>query len=126
MVCWAAWALLSKLGSYEIPAKASQFVFTWGLLPLALVLLAGRRFKLEKNAKGIFYGLGNGVLATIGGWAVFAAFRMGGNTSVIVVVTAMYPLITVMLALLVLRERLTIAHIIGLVFAAAAFVIFSL
>jgi EamA domain-containing membrane protein RarD len=38
----------------------------------------------------------------------------------------MYPLITVMLALLVLRERLTIAHVVGLAFAAAAFVIFSL
>jgi uncharacterized membrane protein len=125
MVCWGCWAILAKLGSYEIPAKASQFVFAWGTLPVAVVLLARRRFKLEKNAKGIFYGLANGVLATIGSWALFVAYRTGGNTSVIIAVTAMYPLLTVVLALLVLRERLTMLRVVGLVFAAAAFVIFS-
>jgi drug/metabolite transporter (DMT)-like permease len=38
----------------------------------------------------------------------------------------MYPLFTVVLAMLVLRERPTKLHVLGLAFAAAAFVIFSL
>jgi drug/metabolite transporter (DMT)-like permease len=38
----------------------------------------------------------------------------------------MYPLITVVLAVLILREKLTWVHVTGLVFAAAAFVLFSL
>lgn len=49
----------------------------------------------------------------------------GGNTSVITVVTAMYPLFSVVLAMLVLHERLTKWHFIGLGFAAASFVIFA-
>jgi transporter family protein len=118
--------MLAKLGSDRIPAEASQFLFAWGALPVALVLLAGRRFKLEKNPKGIFYSVSNGLLAGVGGWALFAAYRTGGNTSVITAATAMYPLITVVLAVLVLRERLTHLHLIGLAFAAAAFIIFSL
>lgn len=125
VLCWGGWTILAKLGSNEIPADASQFLFAWGMLPVALVLLAGRRFRLERNGKGIFYGVSCGVLAAIGGWALFAAYRTGGNTSVITVVTAMYPLFSVVLAMLVLHERLTKWHFIGLGFAAASFVIFA-
>ena len=67
-----------------------------------------------------------GVLGGIGGLAFFAACRTGGNTSAITAATAMYPLITVVLAVMILRERLTWVHVVGLVFAAVAFVLFSL
>jgi transporter family protein len=125
VVCWGGWTIFAKLGSNQIPPEASQFLFAWGAFPVALILFAGRCFKLEKNAKGIFYSVANGVLSAIGSWALFAAYRTGGNTSVITVVTAMYPLFSVALAVLVLRERLTKLHILGLAFASAAFVIFS-
>jgi transporter family protein len=126
VLCWGGWTILAKLGANQIPAEAAQFLFAWGMLPVAVILLASRRFRLEKNAKGIFYSVAGGVLAAIGGWALFAAYRTGGNTSVITVVTAMYPLFSVLLAMLVLRERLTRLHVIGLAFAAAAFVIFAI
>jgi drug/metabolite transporter (DMT)-like permease len=57
--------------------------------------------------------------------AFFAAFRTGGNTSVITAATSLYPMITVALAVTILRERLTWLQIAGLGFAAAAFIIFS-
>lgn len=126
VICWGGWTILAKLGSDQIPEGAAQFVFAWGMLPIAVVLLAGRRFKVEKSAKGILYSIANGVLAAIGGWALFAAYRKGGNASVVTVVTGMYPLFTVALAVSILRERLTKLHLLGLGFAAAAFVIFSL
>lgn len=125
VLCWGAWAILAKLGSYQIPPETSQFLFAWGSLPVAMVLLARRGFRLERNAKGILYSVGNGVLAGIGSWALFAAYRTGGNTSVITAFTATYPIVSVILAVVVLRERLTWLHVIGLGFAAAAFVIFS-
>lgn len=102
-----------------------QFVFTFGTLPVALALLVGRRFRLEKSPKGITYAVANGVLSGIGGLAFFAAFRTGGNTSVITAATSLYPMITVALAVAILRERLTRLQIAGLGFAAAAFIIFS-
>lgn len=70
--------------------------------------------------------MGNGVLAGVGNAALAGAYRSGGNTSVITAATAMYPLITVLLAVTLLRERLSNLHKLGLVFAAAAFLIFSL
>ncbi|HXJ91510.1 MAG TPA: DMT family transporter [Terriglobia bacterium] len=125
ILCWGAWALLAKLGSEEIPPNASQFLFAFGALPVAVVLLLRRRMKLERDAPGIAYSVANGVLSGIGTWAVFAAYRTQGNAAIITTVTGMYPLITVVLAVIVLRERLTRLHILGLGFAVVAFVVFS-
>lgn len=126
IVCWGGWTLFGKLGSAEISAPTMQFLFPFGCIPVALVLLWARRFKLEKSPRGIFYGVANGVLAGIGGLALFAAYRTEGNAAVITAATAMYPLITVVLAVTVLRERLTWLHIVGLGFACVAFVLFSI
>jgi uncharacterized membrane protein len=126
VLLWAAWAFFSKLGSAEIPAIHMQFFFTLGTIPVALLVFAAARFRLELNARGTFYGTANGVLSGIGGMAFFAALRSGGNTSVVTTATGLYPMITVLLAVLVLRERLTAVQVVGLAFAAAAIVIFSL
>lgn len=126
VVFWGAWVLFSKLGSDEIRASAMQFLFAFGFIPVALLVLILKPVKFEKSVKGIAYSLGNGVLAGIGGLALFAAYRSGGNTSVITAATALYPLITVFLAILVLRERLTWLQVIGLGFAVVAIIIFSL
>jgi bacterial/archaeal transporter family protein len=126
VVCWGGWTLFGKLGSGEIPARTMQFLFPLGCLPVAIALLSARRFRFEKSPRGISYGLANGVLAGIGGLALFAAYRTGGSTAVITAATAMYPMITVILAVLILRERLTWLHVLGLAFAGAAFILFSL
>ena len=98
----------------------------FGFIPVAILVLVMKQVKFERSVKGISFSLGNGVLAGIGGLTLFAAYRSGGNTSVITAATALYPLITVVLAVLVLRERLNWLQMIGLGFAAAAIIIFSL
>jgi uncharacterized membrane protein len=103
-----------------------QFVFTLGTLPVCVALLIARRFKLEKSPKGIFYGILNGVLSGLGGLTLFAAYHTNGNTSLITASTSLYPVITVVLAVVILRERLGAIQVVGLGFAAAAIVIFSI
>lgn len=125
LICWGPYVICSKLGSVEIPALTMQFLFTIGGIPVALGVLATRRFRLEPSFKGISYGLIIGILSAIGGTALFAAYGTRANTAVVTVVTGLYPLVTVILAVWLLRERLTKRQMIGLVFAAAAFVLFS-
>jgi drug/metabolite transporter (DMT)-like permease len=103
-----------------------QFLFTFGTIPVAVVLLAARHFRLEKSARGISYGVLNGVLSGVGGLALFAAYHTNSNTSLITAATALYPMVTVVLAVLLLRERFRRVQALGLVFAAIAIVIFSL
>lgn len=126
VLCWGAWALFSKLGSREIPPETMQFLFTIGTIPVCIALLIGRGFKLEKSPKGITYAVLNGVLSGVGGLALFAAYHTGTNTSLVTAATALYPMVTVVLAVLILRERFRPIQAVGLVFAAIAIVIFSL
>lgn len=126
VLCWGAWALLSKIGSREIPPDTMQFLFTVGTLPIGVALLAARKGKLEPSPRGISYGVLNGILSGIGGLTLFAAYHTNGNTSVITVATSLYPIVTVLLAVWILRERLGFRQVLGLVFAAISIVIFSL
>jgi transporter family protein len=126
VICWGGWALLQKMGSVEVPAATVQFLFTFGALPIALALLAAKRFKMEKSLAGIACAVLMGVLAGVGNAALSAAYRSGGNTAVITAATAMYPMISVVLGVLVLREKLTPRHLLGLFLAGVAFILFSL
>ncbi|MGC2161380.1 MAG: DMT family transporter, partial [Silvibacterium sp.] len=126
VLCWGGWAMLSKLGSREIPPETMQFLFTVGTIPVCVVLLIARRFKMENSPKGISYGVLNGVLSGVGGLALFAAYHTNSNTSLVTSATALYPMVTVVLAVLILRERFRPVQAFGLVFAAIAIIIFSM
>jgi transporter family protein len=126
VVLWGPFMIASKLGSREIPAPTMQFLFTMGSLPILLVLLPVRHFRLEKNVKGIAYGTASGIVAGLGTVALFAAYSTGGNTSVITAVISLYPVVTAIMAVLILREHLTWVQIVGLVFVGVALILFSL
>ncbi len=125
LVCWGPYAICSKLGSTELPALSMQFLFTLGGLPIALMVLIIRKFKLEPSPRGVSYGILVGILSTIGGTALFAAYGTGANTAIVTVISGLYPLVTVLLAVTLLRERLTRKQWIGLGFAGAACILFS-
>ena len=126
LACWGPYVLCSKLGAVELPALAMQFLFTLGGIPIALGVLILRKWRLEPSRKGIVNGIVTGLLSGIGGIALFAAYGTGANTAVVTVTTGLYPMVTVLLAVWLLHERLTKRQWAGLAFAAAAFVLFSL
>ncbi len=125
VACWVPWIFLSKLGTNEIPAPTMQYLFNLGGIPIGILFLAKRRFKLERSPSGLTYALTVGVLSALGQLALFGAYRGGANTAVVTVITSLYPIVTVLLAYFLLRERMGKAQIVGLGFAVAAFVLFS-
>lgn len=125
IVGWAGWALLLKIGSIEIPSGPSLFVQSAGMIPLALVLAAAPTVWSSRSKKGIAYSLLNGIITGVGILCLLAAYRAGGNTSVVAVTTALYPLVTFALAIPLLHEKLTRLQMLGLVLATVSIVIFS-
>jgi transporter family protein len=122
---WAAWALLLKLGSLEIPDAPALFLQTLGMLPLALLLLVAGTVRGPQDRRGVIYSLLNGSITGIGILFLLAAYRTGGNTAVVSVTTALYPLVTCALAVFLLRERLTRRQWLGLALSVAAIVLFA-
>ena len=126
VIGWAGWALFLKIGSLEIPSEPSLFLQTSGMVPLAVILALTGHASGPPNKKGIIYSLMNGLITGIGILFLLAAYRSGGNTSVIAVTTSLYPLVTFALAVLLLREKLNRLQVFGLILATISIVIFSL
>ncbi|HVT93470.1 MAG TPA: DMT family transporter [Bryobacteraceae bacterium] len=125
ILCWGVWGLLVKIGSDTASPEQLQILFTLGLLPLSLFMLFRLRLKVDRNTGGVIYGVLNGVFTGFGLLAYYAAMHRG-KASVVGPVTGLFPLLTVALAFLVLRERLNRVQAGGVALALAAVVILSI
>jgi transporter family protein len=127
ILLWGAWGAVSKVASDGIDANTNQVYFTLGLLPLILVILRSPRLKGGKGRSvGIRWAFITGILGGTGNIAFFQALVIGGKASIVIPVTALFPLVTVILATTLLKERMGTAQKIGLVLALVAIYILSL
>jgi transporter family protein len=126
IVCWGAWGAVSKVASDGVDANTNQIFFTLGLLPLIVYVARSPRLKGGSGRRaGIGWAFLTGILGGTGNIAFFRALGVGGQASVVVPATALFPVVTVILALSFLRERLGRAQIAGLVLALVAIYLLS-
>jgi transporter family protein len=128
IVCWGAWGAVSKVASEGVDANTNQVLFTFGLLPLIVVAARSSRLRSGIPAQrraGIGWAFLTGILGGTGNIAFFRALVAGGQASIVVPVTALFPLVTVILALTFLRERLGRAQMAGLALALVAIYLLS-
>jgi bacterial/archaeal transporter family protein len=122
---WGIFGFLGKVGSDRISAPQMQIFFTIGVIPVAIVCVIRLRFKIATERLGTFYAVLMGIFAGLGSLAFFAAMKIG-KASLVAPVTSLYPALTVVLALIVLKERLNKIQVLGLFLAMASIVILSL
>jgi bacterial/archaeal transporter family protein len=124
VVTWGLWGLFSKLASnYSKPKQALLFQ-TAGVLAFAIVVLFMEKFRFEWSVPGFSWAALGGFFAFIGFLTFFAALDQGKASSV-VTLSALYPLVTILLSILFLHERLTPRQGIGIVFALIASVLLA-
>ncbi len=121
---WGVWAFLVKLGADRMNPRALQILFVLGTIPPLLLALAKVRFVIQADKAGIVYGILNGVLATFGMLAFYAAMARG-KASLVAPVTALFPLFTVIGAVLLMKEKLNQIQVLGIAMAVVAVVIFA-
>ena len=113
---WGVAAIFDKLAlgktSPFTGMMIRQFILT-GIL-FAVGLSSGRLGNLGTlNGRTIlFFGLSGICGGAAGLWTYYHALRLGG-ASLVVPITATYPLITVLLSWLILHESLTVPRVIG-------------
>ena len=122
---WGLWGFLSKIGSASANPLQLQILFTLGMLPVAVGMLLQMRWKLDRNIGGGTYGILSGVATGLGTLGYFAALRQQ-DASVVTPITGLFPLLTVVLAFIVLRERLNKVQVGGIVLALASIVVLSI
>lgn len=122
---WGLWGFLSKVGADTANPLQMQILFTLGMLPVAAAMLLQTRTKLDRNLGGITYGLLCGVATGAGTLGYYAALRHQ-SASVVTPVTGLFPVLTVILAFVLLRERLNKVQMAGMFLALASVVILSI
>ena len=124
MITFGAWGFFPKLAvNYISPQSALIYQVIGGLL-VGIVGLAMINFKPETHPMGILYAFLTGITGVLGTLFYYAAASRG-QISIVVSLTALYPLITIMLAIIFLHETLMLKQVIGLGFAVAAIVLLT-
>ena len=121
---WGLWGFLSKIGSVTASPLQMQILFTLGMLPVAIGMLLLMRGRLDRERLGIAYGFLCGIATGLGTLGYFAALRQQ-DASVVTPLTGVFPILTVLLAFVVLRERLNKVQMGGMLLALASIVILA-
>jgi len=124
LLVWGFWGFFPKLATNYISPRSVLVYEVIGAIIVGMAVLFLVNFKPEVNAKGITFAILTGIAGTLGAlFFIFAVSR--GETSVVVTTTALYPLVTITLAFLILKEPITIKQGVGMIFAFAAMMLLS-
>jgi len=118
---WSVWGIVSALVSREVSPLVTQVISTVGVVPAALLLFLSPDWKQGTNFKrGILFAALTGLTGSIGNLCMLRALSLKGPLSIVLPVSGMFPLVTALLAMFLLRERLNRIQMFGLAVALAA------
>ena len=127
VLVWGAWGLQSKLIVDRMSPWMNQVLFPIGLLPIIVWALRSPSLRAVpgKAVRGATSGLLTGIFGGIGNVAFFLAFSTGGKASIVTPLVGLAPLITVILALLFLKEKINRSQTAGLLLALVSIYLLS-
>ena len=126
LVLWGLWATVIKYGAMGASPAATALTVNLAATPLYIAYAAadGQQLVPESSralgalvVAGLFYGLGS--------LAYYAALNRGVDVSIATPVAALYFVVPVILAFLVLPESLTAQEVAGVIAAIVAVVLLS-
>jgi len=107
LLSWGIWAILSKLAGGGISDAHVQAISTLGVLPVLAMLFAIKDPAPANNLRrGILIAFGSGIISCLGNIAFYNVLSHGAKAAAVIPVTDLYPAVTVLLAVPLLKERL--------------------
>ena len=124
---WGAWGFMGKLASRTLNYKELVFHSLAGYLVVfvAVAAMGWGRGGFQSGKSGIWLALATGLCSGIA-YLFFYLAVSHGEASRIVTITALYPVVSCLLAFLFLGEALSIRKIAGLLLAIGGLVLLSL
>ena len=128
VLLWGAWGLESKIIVDRISPWMNQVLFSIGLVPLICFALFSKNLsqRNERKKQGAYFGLITGFLGGTGNIALYLALGTGGKASVVVPLVGLAPLITILLAVLILKESINRTQMVGLALALISIFLLSI
>ncbi|HEY5748523.1 MAG TPA: EamA family transporter [Chryseolinea sp.] len=124
-VFWGAWGALIEIPEKAgFPATLGYSVWALTMIPCSLVALYLIQWKLEYDLRSIFLGSTIGLLGAGGQLILFQALREG-PAYIVFPLISLFPILTIFLSLLFLKETATRKHWIGIIISLAAILLLS-
>ena len=123
-ICWGLWSFIPKITTRYIDPKSAIIYEVIGGLFLSIVVLSFMNFRLETHPKGVALAATAGLLGFLGALCFLYAVSKG-PVSLIAPLSALYPILSITLAVIFLNEAFTIKQCVGVVFALLAVVLVS-
>ncbi len=124
LVLWGFWAFFPKLATKYMDPKSVLIWEVVGFLIVGVILLFIFGVKADTNPKGVFFAILTGVVGVIATLLFMYAISKG-KASVVVTMTALYPIVTIILSALILKETITLKQAIGILFAIVGIILMS-
>lgn len=126
LILWGITGVTQKLATNRISSERSFLWFCWAMVALSAVVLLGVHLQWHLVRTVLVCSIAGGALNGLGAWTSFRALESGGKASIVISLVSLYPLLTVVLAVLILGERLTAIQTTGALLAIAAAILLSI
>jgi transporter family protein len=126
LILWGISGVTQKLSTNRISSERSFLWFCWAMVALSAAVLFVARPHWGLGTVVVLSAIAGGALNGMGAWTSFRALESGGKASIVISLVSLYPLVTVVLAVLLLGERLTVQQTAGAVVAIAAAILLSM
>lgn len=124
LLSFGCWGFFSKLALLYIDAKSALIFQTAGVLIIGVLMLGMMHFKPAADMKGLGFGILTGLAYGIGCFFYLVAADRGKLVTV-VTLTALYPLITIVLSYFFLQETINLKQTFGIALALVAIILMS-
>ena len=124
LISFGFWGFFPKLAINYIAPQSAVIYQVLGAILVGIGGLVLVGFRPETHPLGILFAMLTGITGVLGTLFYYSAAGKG-QISIVVSLTALYPLITILLAIVFLHETLTLKQVIGLCFAIGAIVLLA-
>lgn len=124
LLSWGTVGVFQKLAVERIGLQRAFFWVAVGFLLLEPLVLPSS-YLFHYSSKSLICTVLNGICNALGILCFMAAMRHGGKASIVESLSALYPVLVVLLAPFLLREQLSALHLLGVCCAAVAGILLS-
>jgi drug/metabolite transporter (DMT)-like permease len=126
MVCWGVFSATQKVSTNHVSAELSYLAWCAAFIPIALWIVATKPLNWAMSPAMLWSGLAAGALNSFGVIAAFAAYRCEGKAAIVTpLAAALQPIVTIILALIFLGEKVGLLESAGIALAILAAVALS-
>jgi uncharacterized membrane protein len=124
---YCIWGVTNGLVSKHIDPYSGIFFSSIGYLIAGIVSISIGGINFDGfTLNGIMYGVILGLATGLGGLFVLMAIHKGGITSIVVVMTALYPLGTLVFDHMLLGENMSLHKVVGVLLAVVSIILMSI